>query len=115
MKARGVAGAGCVSGSDYDRRVPAGAAIETAGLSKTYGKDVRALVDLDLRVEPGEVFGFLGPNGAGKSTTIRLLLGLIRPSGGHASGSSATTRGRRVSPPGARSGICQVTFVCPIA
>ena len=60
-------------------------AIETQALSKTYGKDVRALVDLDLRVEHGEVFGFLGPNGAGKSTTIRLLLDLIRPTSGRAS------------------------------
>ena len=65
--------AGRGSSSHYDRHVSAPAAIETAGLSKTYGKDVRALLDLDLRVEPGEVFGFLGPNGAGKSTTIRLL------------------------------------------
>jgi ABC-2 type transport system ATP-binding protein len=59
-------------------------AIETVGLSKTYRGGVRALVDLDLRVERGEVFGYLGPNGAGKSTTIRLLLGLIRPSAGRA-------------------------------
>jgi ABC-2 type transport system ATP-binding protein len=64
--------------------VAATPAIETFELSKTYGKDVRALVGLDLRVEHGEVFGYLGPNGAGKSTTIRLLLGLIRPSGGRA-------------------------------
>ena len=60
-------------------------AIETVGLSKTYGSEIRALVDLDLRVERGEVFGYLGPNGAGKSTTIRLLLGLIRPTSGRAS------------------------------
>jgi ABC-2 type transport system ATP-binding protein len=59
-------------------------AIETRGLSKTYGSGVRALVDLDLRVERGEVFGYLGPNGAGKSTTIRLLLDLIRPTAGGA-------------------------------
>jgi len=60
------------------------AAIETQGLSKTYPGGTAALVDLDLRVERGEVFGYLGPNGAGKSTTIRLVLDLIRPTGGHA-------------------------------
>jgi ABC-2 type transport system ATP-binding protein len=60
-------------------------AIETVGLSKTYGSGVRALTDLDLRVEQGEVFGFLGPNGAGKSTTIRILVDLIRPTSGGAS------------------------------
>jgi beta-exotoxin I transport system ATP-binding protein len=59
-------------------------AIETTGLSKTYGGGVRALTDLDLQVARGEVFGYLGPNGAGKSTTIRLLLGLIRPTAGRA-------------------------------
>lgn len=59
-------------------------AIETVGLTKTYGGKVQALVDLDLTVERGEVFGYLGPNGAGKSTTIRLLLGLIRPTAGRA-------------------------------
>ncbi len=70
---------------DYDRVVSSALAIEAIGLSKTYGGKVRALVDLDLRVERGEVFGYLGPNGAGKSTTIRLLLGLIRPTAGRAS------------------------------
>lgn len=57
--------------------------IETRGLEKHFGR-VRALDGLDLSVEAGEVHGFLGPNGAGKSTTIRVLLGLIRASGGHA-------------------------------
>ena len=60
------------------------AAIETSRLSKTYRGGVAALVDLDLRVERGEIFGYLGPNGAGKSTTIRLLLDLIRPTAGSA-------------------------------
>ena len=58
--------------------------IETVGLSKLYG-DKRAVDRLTLRVEPGEVMGFLGPNGSGKTTTIRLLMGLLRPSEGHAS------------------------------
>jgi len=58
-------------------------AIESNGLTKYYGK-TPGIVDLDLTVEIGEVFGFLGPNGAGKSTTIRLLLSLIHPSSGSA-------------------------------
>ncbi|MEI8081595.1 MAG: ABC transporter ATP-binding protein [Actinomycetes bacterium] len=59
------------------------AAISTTGLTKTFGSAV-ALDSLDLQVRPGEVFGFLGPNGSGKTTTIRLLLGLIRPTRGSA-------------------------------
>src|SRR5262249_13452123 len=66
----------------YSARVAA--AIETHGLTKTYSGGVRAVAGLDLRVEPGEVFGYLGPNGAGKSTTIRMLLDLIRPTAGRA-------------------------------
>src|SRR3954453_12628858 len=58
--------------------------IETQGLTKTYGA-IAALSDLTLSIEPGEVFGRLGPNGSGKTTTIRLLLGLLRPTSGHAS------------------------------
>lgn len=56
-------------------------AIETHNLTKRYGKR-RGIEDVNLSLEEGEVFGFLGPNGAGKSTTIRLLLDLIRPTGG---------------------------------
>jgi ABC-2 type transport system ATP-binding protein len=56
-------------------------AIETFGLRKVYRETV-ALDALDLRVEAGEVFGFLGPNGAGKTTSVKLLLGLTRPTGG---------------------------------
>lgn len=56
-------------------------AIETEGLTKYYGKS-RGIIDLDLKIEPGEIFGFIGPNGAGKSTTIRTLLGLIYPTSG---------------------------------
>ena len=60
-------------------------AIVTEGLTRDFGP-VRAVDDLNLEVESGEVFGFLGPNGAGKTTTIRVLLDLIRPNGGRASG-----------------------------
>ncbi|WP_373889178.1 ATP-binding cassette domain-containing protein [Nocardia sp. XZ_19_369] len=56
-------------------------AISIEHLSKRFGRTV-AVDELSLSVATGEVFGFLGPNGAGKSTTIRLLLGLIRPSAG---------------------------------
>ena len=59
-------------------------AIRTEGLTKHYG-DVRALIDLDLSVERGEIFGFLGPNGAGKTTMIRTVLDEIRPTAGAAS------------------------------
>ena len=52
-------------------------AIETSGLGKVYGLTVVVAV-LDLRVEPGEVYGFLGPNGARKTTTIRMPLALQR-------------------------------------
>jgi ABC-2 type transport system ATP-binding protein len=58
-------------------------AIHTDGLTKHFG-DVHALVDLDLDVFAGEVFGYLGPNGAGKTTTIRLLMDEIRPTKGSA-------------------------------
>lgn len=57
------------------------AAIETRGLVKTFGS-TRALDQLDLTVETGEIHGFLGPNGAGKSTAIRILLGILRATSG---------------------------------
>jgi ABC-2 type transport system ATP-binding protein len=56
-------------------------AIETDGLAKSYGQ-VRAVDAVNLRIKPGEIYGFLGLNGAGKTTTIRALLGMIRPSAG---------------------------------
>ncbi len=58
-------------------------AILTKDLTKMYGK-ARGIIDLNLSVEEGELFGFIGPNGAGKSTTIRTLLGLISASSGSA-------------------------------
>ncbi len=61
----------------------AAAAISLSHLSKNYGA-LAAVRDVSLDVMPGEVFGFLGLNGAGKTTTIRILLDLLRPSGGSA-------------------------------
>ena len=56
-------------------------ALETRDLTKRFGS--RTAVDrLSLRVERGDIYGFLGPNGAGKSTTLRMLLGLVRPTSG---------------------------------
>ena len=52
--------------------------IEVRGLLKRYGEIV-AVDNVDLTVEPGDVFGYLGPNGAGKTTSLRMMLGLIRP------------------------------------
>ncbi len=57
------------------------AVLETRGLIKRYGR-VEALSGLDLRVRRGEVYGFLGRNGAGKSTTIRIVMGITRPTAG---------------------------------
>ena len=66
------------------------AAIEILGLEKTYSvgfwrmRPKYALRPLNLTVEDGEIFGFLGPNGAGKTTTLKMLMGLVFPSGGAA-------------------------------
>lgn len=57
--------------------------IETRNLGKSYGK-FRAVESLDLSIRRGEIVGFLGPNGAGKSTTIKMLVGLARPTSGEA-------------------------------
>jgi ABC-2 type transport system ATP-binding protein len=58
--------------------------VQTSGLTKRYGSRITAVADLDLTVRRGEVYGFLGPNGSGKTTTLRMLLGLIRPTSGTA-------------------------------
>lgn len=58
-------------------------AVETVGLRRSFG-DLVAVQGLDLTINRGEVFGLLGPNGSGKTTTIRMLTGLLPPSGGSA-------------------------------
>ena len=58
-------------------------AIETNNLTKYYGK-ARGVMDLNLKIDEGDIFGFIGPNGSGKSTTIRVLLGMIKPTEGQA-------------------------------
>lgn len=55
--------------------------VETTGLTKRYGRRL-AVSGADMHIAKGDIYGFLGPNGAGKTTSIRMLLGLIRPSGG---------------------------------
>ncbi|HXZ34045.1 MAG TPA: ABC transporter ATP-binding protein [Terriglobales bacterium] len=76
------------------------AAIEILGLEKTYTvgfwrkRSQRALRPLHLSVEEGEIFGFLGPNGAGKTTTLKLLMGLVFPTGG-----SARILGKEINDP----------------
>jgi ABC-2 type transport system ATP-binding protein len=60
------------------------AAIEARGLVREFKKGPRAVDGIDLRIEPGEVYGFLGPNGAGKSTTVHMLTTLLPPTAGTA-------------------------------
>nr|WP_197735449.1 ABC transporter ATP-binding protein [Rubrobacter xylanophilus] len=73
--------------------------VETRGLTKRYGR-IDAVDGLDLTVRRGEVYGFLGPNGAGKSTTLRMLLGLVRPTSG-----SARVLGEEPGSPAALAGV----------
>ncbi len=66
-----------------EKRSPVSPAIHTIELRKQYPRTV-ALQGLSITVRRGEIFGFLGPNGAGKTTAVKLLLGLVRPTGGEA-------------------------------
>ncbi len=77
--------------------MPAEYAIETRGLIRTFG-DFTAVAGVTFTVETGEVFGFLGANGAGKSTTIRMLTGILLPTGGSATvaGHDIITESERV-------------------
>jgi ABC-2 type transport system ATP-binding protein len=71
--------------------------IETKGLTKYYG-NLGALVDLDLEIKSGDIFGFIGPNGAGKTTTMRILSTLLEPTRGKAliDGLNVTKHGKKV-------------------
>src|SRR2546430_6798746 len=71
--------------------------IRTRGLTKRFG-DFTAVADLSIEVMPGTIFAFLGANGSGKSTTIRMLIGLLRPSAGtvEVDGIDVIRRPRRV-------------------
>jgi ABC-2 type transport system ATP-binding protein len=60
------------------------AAIEVIGLERRFKGGLKAVDGIDIEVAAGEVYGFLGPNGAGKTTTVRMLVTLLRPTGGHA-------------------------------
>ncbi len=68
------AGASAASGGDQPP-------VEVRGLVKRYG-ELTAVAGVDLTVEAGDVYGYLGPNGAGKTTSLRMMLGLIRPTEG---------------------------------
>ncbi|MDQ6731925.1 MAG: ATP-binding cassette domain-containing protein, partial [Actinomycetota bacterium] len=65
------------SGAEGDGSAP----IEVRGLVKRYG-ELTAVAGVDLTVNAGDVYGYLGPNGAGKTTSLRMMLGLIRPTAG---------------------------------
>ena len=77
--------------------VPSDTIVKTENLSRRFGRLV-AVRDVSLTVERGEIFGVLGPNGAGKSTTIRMLCGILDPSGGKATvvGFDVATQAERI-------------------
>src|SRR5207249_9674447 len=83
VRARRVDIAGGCRGGRRRARLSDAPPVEASGLVKRYGEIV-AVDNVDLTVERGDVFGYLGPNGAGKTTSLRILLGLIRPTKGSA-------------------------------
>jgi ABC-2 type transport system ATP-binding protein len=100
--------------------------VTTTGLTKRYGS-VRALTDVTLSVGTGEVFGLLGPNGSGKTTTIRLLIGLLRPTAGRSNvaGYDSWRRGQEVRRfvsflpgelrlPGSMTGLKLLKYLCAL-
>jgi len=84
---------------------PSPPAVKVAGLIREFGSTrapIRAVDNLDLSVNTGEIYGFLGPNGAGKTTLVRILTTLLRPTSGSAL-VAATTSSARPTPSAARS------------
>jgi ABC-2 type transport system ATP-binding protein len=73
-----------VAGSLYTLLRTVDAAVEAQGLEREFKGAIKAVAGIDLAVDAGEVYGFLGPNGAGKTTTVRMLVTLLRPTGGRA-------------------------------
>ena len=73
-------------------------AVETKSLSKIYGTGLKAVDEISIKVDDGEIFGFLGPNGAGKSTTIMILTTLLKPTSGTATvaGFDVVTQAKKV-------------------
>ena len=102
------------AGRPAGRIRPMTAVIQTERLTKSYGVH-RGITELDLEVEPGEIFGFLGPNGAGKTTTMRVLLDLIRPDLGARRRSSASRRRSIRSPSTDESATCPASSTCTTA
>lgn len=84
----------------YNRLIPCSLlyAVETDRLSKVYGSGLKAVDEVSIKLENGEIFGFLGPNGAGKSTTIMILTTLLKPTSGRAlvAGYDVTTHAKNV-------------------
>lgn len=73
-------------------------AVETKSLSKIYDNELKAVDDISIKVDDGEIFGFLGPNGAGKSTTIMILTTLLKPTSGtaHVAGFDVVLQAKKV-------------------
>lgn len=73
-------------------------AVETKSLSKIYDNGLKAVDDISIKVDDGEIFGFLGPNGAGKSTTIMILTTLLKPTSGtaHVAGFDVVLQAKKV-------------------
>src|SRR5678815_5709783 len=84
--------------------------IEAEGLVRTFKGDIHAVDGIDLRVAPGEIYGFLGPNGAGKSTTVHMLATLLPPTAAPSSTMSCPPT-RAVPAVGGRSVVSMCTVV----